>query len=193
MSGCPAVAYPDILPLCRLRRSVRRNVRTTPLKEGAHMSVRHMSCVDLHLILRRGDQILLGQRINTGFGDGSYALPAGHLEDGEAATDGLVREAAEEIGVHIEPTDLACVHIMHHHTNSGRIALFFEAAVWSGEIVNAEPSKCAGWEWYDLDHLPEPLLHYIAEALDHIARGTGYSERGWLRLDQLEDGSVAAT
>ena len=143
------------------------------------MSVRYTSSVDLHLILRRGDQILLGQRINTGFADGYYALPAGHLKEGEAATEGLVRETAEEADVSIDPADLTCVHIMHHRTNAGRVALFFEATVWSGEIVNAEPNKCAGWDWYDLDALPEPLIPYIAEALGHIAGGAVYSERGW--------------
>lgn len=34
---------------------------------------------------------------------------------------------------------------MHHRTNEGRMALFFET--WTGEILNREPDKCAGWRW----------------------------------------------
>jgi len=114
------------------------------------MPARHTSIVDLHLILRRDHQILLGERMNTGFADGSYALPAGHLEAGEAATQGMAREAREETAILIEPSDLTLVHVMHHHTNSGRVALFFEATDWIGEVVNCEPAKCAGWTWHSL-------------------------------------------
>jgi 8-oxo-dGTP diphosphatase len=28
----------------------------------------------------------------------------------------------------------------------------------SGEPKLAEPEKCDGWEWYDLDNLPHPLF-----------------------------------
>jgi ADP-ribose pyrophosphatase YjhB (NUDIX family) len=143
------------------------------------MPERYTAVVDLHLILRRGNRILLGQRINTGFADGSFALPSGHLEAGEAATQGMAREAGEEIGVEIDPADLALLHTMHHRTNTGRVAFFFEAAAWRGEITNSEPEKCAGWTWYDLDALPAPLVPYTAEALDHIRNRIAYSERGW--------------
>ncbi|MGH3979608.1 MAG: NUDIX domain-containing protein [Pseudonocardiaceae bacterium] len=61
---------------------------------------RYRACIDVHLILRRGEQILLGQRRNnTGFAEGAWHLPSGHAEDGESATAALIREAAEEIGV----------------------------------------------------------------------------------------------
>jgi ADP-ribose pyrophosphatase YjhB (NUDIX family) len=143
------------------------------------MSDRYTFFVDLHLILRSGDRILLGKRINTGFGDGAYGLPAGHLEEGESAKLGMAREAAEEVCVTIDPLDLVLRHTMHHHTNSGRVALFFEATKWSGEIENGEPDKCEGWAWYDLNALPEPVVPYMAAALAQIRSRVGYSERGW--------------
>jgi ADP-ribose pyrophosphatase YjhB (NUDIX family) len=143
------------------------------------MSARYTSIVDLHLILRSGNRVLLGKRRNTGYGDGEYALPAGHLEDGEAATLGMVREAAEEICLTIDPATLTLRHVMHHRTNSGRVGLFFEASAWSGEILNGEPDMCEGWAWYDLDALPEPVVPYVAEALEYIRNGVGYTERGW--------------
>lgn len=145
---------------------------------------RYTTFADLHLILRRDGRILLGQRINTGFADGSYSLPAGHLERGESATDGVVREALEEIGVRVGPIDLRLVHTMHHHTDSGRLALFFETHVWDGEIANREPDKCSGWNWYDEDRLPEPMVPYIAEALQHVHAGIAYSERGWTETER---------
>jgi 8-oxo-dGTP diphosphatase len=61
--------------------------------------MRHRACIDVHLIPRCGEDILLGQRQNTGFADGSWHLPSDHTEDGESATATLIREAEEEIGL----------------------------------------------------------------------------------------------
>jgi 8-oxo-dGTP diphosphatase len=149
------------------------------LRKETSVSDRYKTCVDLHIILRQGDQILLGERCNTGFADGCWHLPSGHLDPGEAATAGAVREAAEEIGVIIDPADLCMVHVMHHRTNDARTAFFFEATRWSGEVANREPDKCAGWKWFPLDALPEQMIPYAADALSHYRKGTGYSERGW--------------
>jgi 8-oxo-dGTP pyrophosphatase MutT (NUDIX family) len=82
--------------------------------------MRYRACIDVHLILRRGEEILLGQRQNTGFADGSWHLPSGHTEDGESATTALIRETGEEIGVRIDPAEIRFVHLMHHRTDSGR-------------------------------------------------------------------------
>jgi 8-oxo-dGTP diphosphatase len=141
---------------------------------------RYTAHVDLHLILRDSEgRVLFGQRRNTGWADGQLGLPSGHLEDGESATTGAAREAAEEIGVLLKPDALRLVHLMHHRTNSGRVALFFAVAGWSGEITNREPDKCAGWSFVDPADPPTPIVPYIAEALRRIGSGEVYSERGW--------------
>jgi ADP-ribose pyrophosphatase YjhB (NUDIX family) len=142
---------------------------------------RYRSCIDLHLILRDGQgRVLLGERRNTGWADGHLGLPSGHLEDGEPATVGAVREGEEETGVVIKPENLVLVHLMHHHTDSGRVALFFQATTWSGETVNREPNKCAGWDFVPLDALPANVVPYVADALAHYSAGVPYSERGWV-------------
>lgn len=140
---------------------------------------RYKACVDLHLILRRGDKILLGLRQNTGFADGSWHLPSGHAEDEESATTGVIREAKEEVGVDVRPSDVRFVHFMHHRTDSGRVGLFYETDTWTGEVVNTEPDKCAEWRWFPITELPEQMIPYAAEALAHIAKENHYSERGW--------------
>ncbi len=60
-------------------------------------------------------------------------MPSGHAENGESAAAALIREASEEIGVRINPAEIRFVHLMHHRTDSGRIALFFEVTRWHGE------------------------------------------------------------
>jgi 8-oxo-dGTP pyrophosphatase MutT (NUDIX family) len=40
----------------------------------------------VHLLLIKNDQILLLRRFNTGWQDGFYSLPAGHVDAGESVT-----------------------------------------------------------------------------------------------------------
>ena len=133
--------------------------------------------IDLHLILRQDVRILLGLRQNTGFSDGMYHLPAGHLEDGETVCAGAIREAREELGIDIDPDDLQLVHVMHQR--SGRLSLFFEVRKWSGDLVNAEPDKCEALDWIPVDHLPTNMVAYAAVALQLIQNGENLGAYGW--------------
>jgi 8-oxo-dGTP pyrophosphatase MutT (NUDIX family) len=45
--------------------------------------------------------------------------PSGHLEEGESVIDGAVREAGEEVGVAIDPSDLTFVHVVHYRAPGG--------------------------------------------------------------------------
>jgi ADP-ribose pyrophosphatase YjhB (NUDIX family) len=143
------------------------------------MSQRQRAQVDVHLILRRGDEILLGLRQNTGWADGCWHVPSGHGEDREAATTTLVREAGEEIGVVIDPAEARFAYLLHHVTESARMAVFFEVTRWQGEPANTEPDKCAGWQWFPVSALPEPLVGYATQALAGYLKGEHYGERGW--------------
>jgi 8-oxo-dGTP pyrophosphatase MutT (NUDIX family) len=60
-----------------------------------------------YLALITGDKILLSRRYNTGFYDGYYSFPAGHLKDDEETlSQTVIREAREEAGIEIDPADL---------------------------------------------------------------------------------------
>ncbi len=133
--------------------------------------------VDLHLILRAGGKVLMGLRKNTGFCDGMYHLPAGHLEDGETILQGTAREAKEELDIDTAEGDLTLVHVMHHC--SGRLALFFEAEKWSGTVANAEPDKCEALDWLSPASLPENVIPYTAAALESVRRRDLVSTFGW--------------
>lgn len=74
----------------------------------------------------------------------SRALPSGHLEQGESVVGGAVREAGEEVGVVIDPSDLTFVHIVHYRApgSEGRIGFYFRTERWAGDPSNREPGKC---------------------------------------------------
>ena len=133
--------------------------------------------IDLHLVLRNGPGILMGVRKHTGFCDGMYHLPAGHLEDDETVAAGAIREAKEELGLDIHLADLRLVHTMHQR--SGRLSLFFEADKWSGNITNAEPDKCALLDWLVPDRLPDNVVPYARVALQLIRQDQTMGMFGW--------------
>lgn len=134
---------------------------------------------DVHILLKRGNEILLLKRANTGYEDGKYHLPAGHKEEGESVSTATVREAKEEIGVDIDPADLKLRHVMHNHSNNERIGFFFETEKWKGDPVNMEPNKCSELKWVDQNSLPENMVAYGKSAIELSNQGVIYSEYGW--------------
>ena len=135
--------------------------------------------IDVHLIVRKGNKILLLKRQNTDYEDGSYHLPAGHMDGNEPVTEALIRESKEEIGIDINEVDVKLVHIMHSLTNSERMGFFFEAKKWHGEITNMEPEKCSALEWFDLNNLPIPMVPYALYALSCYKNDQLFSKYGW--------------
>jgi 8-oxo-dGTP diphosphatase len=79
---------------------------------------RHKLVGDVHLILiNPAGEVLFGQRYNTGYEDGAWHIPSGHLEAGESVLAALVREAREEVGIVIEGHDVEFAHIMHNSSS----------------------------------------------------------------------------
>ena len=131
-----------------------------------------------YLILMRDNSILLSRRYNTGYCDGSYSFPAGHLDGGETVKQAMVREAAEEIGVILKPGDLELVHVMNRKIpNNERVDFFFTAKQWQGVPKNMEPEKCDDLQWFELNNLPPNIIPYIKQAIDSVLHSTIYSER----------------
>lgn len=135
--------------------------------------------VNVYLVLHKQDEILLSLRKNTGYCDDYYGLVAGHVEDDESATAAMIREAYEEAGIHIQPSNLKVVHVMHRQTNRLNVDIFFECREWQGDIVNHETNKCGALIFFSVKQLPANVIDYIGDALQAIANDNFYSEQGW--------------
>ncbi|MBF8186936.1 NUDIX domain-containing protein [Nonomuraea sp. K274] len=138
---------------------------------------RFRAVIDVHILLPRAGKVLLGRRTGTGYGDGLWHLPSGHLEAGESAADAAVREAGEELGVTMSPDDLTFSHVMHRAPE--RVGLFFTAAEWHGEPYNAEPHKCSEVAWWPMDELPADMVGYAAAAIANILARIPFALHQW--------------
>ena len=132
--------------------------------------------VTVQLFFLRENQLLLLRRFNTGFRDGEYTVPAGHIDGGEDIMDAAVREAKEEAGVDVAVGDLAFSTVMHRIEDEERIDFFFTVNAWSGEAFNAEPEKCDDLRWFDLNDLPQNTVPYVRQAMRNHFDGIPFAE-----------------
>jgi 8-oxo-dGTP diphosphatase len=135
--------------------------------------------VAVHLFFLRDDQVLLLRRFNTGYEDGSYGVPAGHLEGGEPVRMAAVREAREELGIRIDPKGIDFAGVFHRQSDEERVDFFFAMRDWDGEIRNAEPDKCDQLLWVGMNALPDNTIPYVRLALKNYKSRQYFQEYGW--------------
>jgi len=135
--------------------------------------------VTVHLLFLRQDQILLLRRFNTGYRDGEYSVPAGHLDGGETVMTAAAREAQEEVGLHLQPDDMVFSSVMHRVEDDERVDFFVHIRKWQGEPFNAEPDKCDDMAWVDINNLPNNTIPYVKRALYNHLNRIQFDEFGW--------------
>lgn len=132
-----------------------------------------------YLLLFDQGKVLLARRYQTGYEDGNYSVPAGHVEDNESVLENLCREVKEEIGLQINPHQAQLCHVMHRKEKDIRMDFFFSLKDWQGVPQICEPDKCDELLWFAVDALPENTVGYIRQAIECTLRNQIYSERGW--------------
>jgi 8-oxo-dGTP diphosphatase len=135
--------------------------------------------VAVHMFFLHKDRVLLLRRSHTGWEDGKYSVPAGHVDAGESVTQAAIREVREEVGVDVKAADLEVVHVMHRKGDEERVDFFLVVKGWTGEIANAEPAKCDHLAWYPTSALPGNVIPYVRQALANHQAGLLFSEFGW--------------
>jgi 8-oxo-dGTP diphosphatase len=151
---------------------------------GTSAKILHMERFTLksavHLFLIKDDKVLLLRRSNTGYEDGNYSVPAGHLDGNESVTSAMIREAKEEACIVLNPQDLKMAHVMHRTKDDGeRIDFFFSSSKWQGEPKIGEPRKCDDLSWFHSGSLPDNVIPYVRFALEQSNKGVVFSEFGW--------------
>lgn len=137
--------------------------------------------IAVYLIGMRGDTILLGKRHNTGHMDGYWSLIAGHVKEGEPASDAIMREVKEECGITLASHEISLIGAMHHYSPPfDYVNFIFSTNLSTHEPINQEPHKCAVLAFHPLAALPKPIDPYIQKIITQsIGKTPWIAEYGW--------------
>ncbi len=104
---------------------------------------------------------------------------AGHIEENETATQAIVREAKEELGIDVDIKDVEFAHIVHNLVGDNkRMDFYFLIKDFKGELQNLEPSKCTDMQFFSKNKLPfEKIAPTTLQALQSVWAKKYYSER----------------
>lgn len=128
----------------------------------------------VHMIITKNNKILLQKRKGSKLWPGYYALPAGHIDEGETQYDALVREAQEELGIIIDLKKILNSYVVlrrNYFEIDGKqlepyIDYYFDIDQFKGVPKIMEEDKCEELIWADINNLPEPFINYEGAFLE---------------------------
>jgi len=138
------------------------------------MTEHHFTKTAVFVVLERDAEIFLLRRANTGWNDGKWTLPSGHVDGGEGVRAGGVREAEEEAGVIIQEDDLEFLFV--HYVHDIYTNFYFKALTWKGEPVLNEPHLASEIGWFPKDDLPPDTIRHVREMFENLDNGIQFSD-----------------
>ena len=137
---------------------------------------RYKLSVSVFLVIRRGKEILLLKRENTGWMDGFFSIPAGAIDGNETLVNAVIREAQEEVGITVDHKDVLLSHTMHCFThNEEWLGQFFSTKKWKGDLRVMELNKHSEIKWVEVNNLPNNTIPYVIQAINKITHKVNYS------------------
>lgn len=141
---------------------------------------RHTLRSAVYLFLKKDSQILLLLRKGTGYQDGNYSVPSGHIDGNEKATAALIREVKEEIGVNVKKEDLEFAHVIHRLSEPAEyIDFYFTTTKWFGKPKNLETDKHGEMKWVSINTLPLNMVPEVRSAIENYLKDIPFSEFDW--------------
>jgi 8-oxo-dGTP diphosphatase len=134
------------------------------------MTERHQTFEAVLVVIQKGNQVLLHKRKNTGWMDGWFDVPSGHLDPGESILDAASREVYEEVGLKVFTEDLKIFHISQADTGNGKPYTYFIFRInhWEGEPILGEPDMAEDLGFRSLNNLPQNIPPYTRSGLENI-------------------------
>ena len=129
--------------------------------------------VGIGIMMLKDGKVLLGKRLGS-HGEGEYAFPGGHFEYMESFEGSARREIKEECGIEINNIRFQFLQNVKKYAPKHYVHIGLIADWKSGEPLILEPEKCEGWDWYDLNNLPEPVFESADMAIKSFKTGKNY-------------------
>jgi len=139
--------------------------------------MRDLFPVIVHTLLIRDERVLLLRRARTGYLDGWYALPGGHLQHGETVVACALRECLEETGIALDPARLRPLAVMPYRADDQQgINFIMQCDSVAAKPALAEPDKFDEVGWWSIAALPPQTVPYLARALEMRRSGDWFVE-----------------
>ncbi|MFP3867369.1 MAG: NUDIX domain-containing protein [Desulfobacteraceae bacterium] len=110
--------------------------------------------VGVAVIIRRGEQILLGRRARGRYA-GAWCIPCGYVEWGEDVRQAAVREFKEETGLAVTLGEIAAVHSNFHDPDRLTVGIWFAGTVVGGRLQAGDDLDRVAY--FNLQNLPAKL------------------------------------
>lgn len=129
------------------------------------------------VVQRDGKFLLVEEETDVGL---AFNQPAGHLEEGEALVDAVVRETLEETAYHFKPTHLLGIYHWQHPTKEDTTYLRF---AFAGELRGYEAGRrlddgIVGARWLTLDEVKATQARHrsplILRCIEDLLAGRKY-------------------
>jgi 8-oxo-dGTP diphosphatase len=131
--------------------------KTVDTKSAALNNTVHKNItIGCEIFLKQENSLLFGKRKDC-YGEGTWGLPGGHLEQGESLVECAKRELKEELG--IEGIKFTLITITDNIDERGHyVHASFLLENFVGEIQCMEPDLCSEWRFFTLDNLPTDIF-----------------------------------
>lgn len=106
-------------------------------------------------LIRRHNNVLLGQRPEGHSLPGVWEFPGGKIEAGESPEQALARELSEELGIDADIGSLKFA-ASHSYGDTGILLLFYEVQYWRGQIKSVHHTDLKWVEPKELKDLSLP-------------------------------------
>ena len=146
--------------------------------------IAYLTGLSCYLIIENDNQEwLFVHRSNTGYQDQRWGLPGGHVKENEPIPLATAREAFEEIGITVDPSDLEFAFILQRNKASenitDRVDFYLKTKKWSGTPRNAEPAVHDEIRWISPLDSEYEFMDFIGAASRHILDGKRFATFGW--------------
>lgn len=139
---------------------------------------RHRPFAASYLLPIDEGQALLSKRKDTEHRDGEYSLVAGDIEEGESATEAVVREGKGRSRYRGQPIESRAGSRQSPKRGRTRVPRLLRDRTLGRRGHESGTGKCADLGWFDPSALPENTVPDVEQAIANRSDGV-FDEFGW--------------